>query len=277
MQIGLMCTVGPRRWVDFAVLAEGAGFESVWVPEHLVMPVAMSGKPNAPEDGEPPVLPTTPAFDPWVQLAVMGAVTSTLKLGTLVYNVGLRHPFITARAVTTLDNATSGRVVLGLGASWLRQEWDAVQLPFDGRGPRIDETIDVIRRLFTEDEVAHDGEFFQFPAVGFAPKPVQKPGPPMLIGGDSRAAMRRAAVRGDGWIPMEQTIESLPGNLATIATLRAEAGRSGPFEVALPAHVTSAQDVRRWQDAGATRLIVSLNLRDPDALDRFTQEVLARA
>lgn len=166
--------------------------------------------------------------------------------------------------------------MLGLGASWLRQEWDALELAFDGRGRRVDETIDVIQRLFTEDEIGHEGDFFRFPPVGFRPKPVQSPWPPMLIGGDSAAALRRAALRGDGWIPMEQTPATLPGNLEKIAALRAEAGRTGPFEVALPATVSSVDEVKRWEDAGATRLIASLDPRDPGALDRFAQDIFAQ-
>src|SRR3954469_17476895 len=108
---GTMVMSGPRRWADFARAAEDGGFESFWVPEHLIMPVAMSGKPNSPADGEPPISALTPAYDPWVQMATMAAVTETVKFGTNVYNIGLRHPIITARSLTTLDNMSSGRVI----------------------------------------------------------------------------------------------------------------------------------------------------------------------
>ena len=267
--------VGPRRWADLARDLEAAGFESVWVPEHLVMPVAMHGKPNSPDEGEPPIAATTPTYDPWVQMATMTAVTERLKVGTNVFNLGLRHPVITARSLTTLDNVSQGRVVFGIGASWLRTEWEVMDLDFDTRGRRVDETIDVIRRLLTEPEVAHDGEFFRFQAVGFEPKPVQQPTPPFLIGGDSKAAMRRAALRGDGWIPMEQTLESLSANLAMIQKLRAEAGRTGPFEVTMGARVTSVDDVRRYEDAGVTRLLAHVNRRDPDDLARWADLIAA--
>jgi len=269
ISFGATAMVGPRRWADFARDVEAAGFESVWVPEHLVMPVAMHGKPNSPDEGEPPISATTPTYDPWVQMATMTAVTERLKVGTNVYNVGLRHPVITARSLTTLDNVSQGRVVFGVGASWLRTEWDVMDLDFDSRGRRVDETIAVIRRLLTEPEVSHDGEFFRFRAVGFEPKPVQTPTPPILVGGDSRAAMRRAALLGDGWIPMEQTLDTLPGNLATIRKLRADAGRSGPFEVTMGGGVTSVDDVRRYEDAGVTRLLSFVNRRDPDDLKRW--------
>jgi probable F420-dependent oxidoreductase len=273
---GAMMMVGPRRWVSSAQAAEEAGFESVWVPEHLVMPVTMTGAPGTPHEGEPPISASTPAFDPWVQMATMAAVTQTVKFGVNVYNIGLRHPIITARSLTTLDNASNGRVVLGIGASWLRQEWDAMQLDFDSRGRRIDETLEVIQRLFTEDEIAHNGHFFTFSSVGFLPKSVQKPWPPLLIGGDSKPAMRRAARLGDGWIPMSQTPETLPANLQRLQEMRAAAGRNGPFEVTVQGAGGTLDSYKRWRDAGATRILVTVNARDPDAYRRFAEDVIAK-
>jgi probable F420-dependent oxidoreductase len=276
---GTTLMAGPRRWGELAVTAEGAGFESVWVPEHLIMPVTMTGAPNTPHAGEPPISASTPAYDPWVQIATMAAQTTNLRFGTNVYNIGLRHPFVTARSVTTLDAVSAGRIDFGIGASWLSQEWQAMQLPFDTRGRRVDETIRIIQQLFTEEVVEHDGEFFRFQPVGFLPKPVQKPWPPMHIGGDSHAAMRRAARLGDGWIPMQQSLESLPGDLDRIRQMREEAGRAGPFEVTLGARVTSVDDARRYEDAGATRLLVTpfTNPREAaDGFKRFGDEIIAR-
>jgi probable F420-dependent oxidoreductase len=276
---GTTMMAGPRRWVGNAQAAEEAGFESIWVPEHLVMPVTMTGEPNSPHEGEPPIAASTPAFDPWVQIGAMAAATSTLRFGTNVYNVGLRHPIITARALTTVDNVSGGRIEFGIGASWLRQEWDAMQLDFDSRGRRVDESIEIIKRLFTEDEIAHEGEFFTFQPVGFLPKPVQQPWPPMLIGGDSPAAMRRAAMLGDGWIPMQQTLETLPGNLERIQKMRADAGRDGPFQVTLGARVESVDDVKRYEDAGATRLLVFPYTNPREAAEgfrRFGDEIIAK-
>jgi probable F420-dependent oxidoreductase len=279
VMFGTMTMVGPRRWGDLARAAEEARFESVWVPEHLIMPVTMTGAPNTPHEGEPPISAATPAYDPWVQIAAMAAQTTTLRFGTNVYNIGLRHPFITARALTTVDAVSGGRLDFGIGASWLSQEWQAMELPFGTRGRRVDETIRIIQRLFSEEVVDHQGEFFSFQPVGFLPKPVQKPWPPMLIGGDSPAAMRRAALLGDGWIPMQQTLESLPANLARIQEMRADAGRSGDFDVTLGAGITSIDDVRRWADAGATRLLVTpySNPREAaDALNHFGDTIISK-
>ncbi|MGE0878186.1 MAG: LLM class F420-dependent oxidoreductase [Acidimicrobiia bacterium] len=277
--IGTMILTAPKRWGEMAKVAEEAGFESVWVPEHLIMPVKMSGKPNSPTDGEPPISAKTPAFDPWVQIAVMAAQTSTLRFGTNVYNIGLRHPFVTARAVATVDAASNGRLEFGIGASWLSEEWQATQLPFATRGRRVDETIEIVKRLFTEEVIEHEGEFFKFQPVGFLPKPVQSPWPPMHIGGDSKAAMRRAALLGDGWIPMEQTTETLPANLKLIEQMRSDAGRSGPFHVTMSARVSSVDDVKRYVDAGVTRLLVTPFTNPREAADgyrRFGDEVLSK-
>jgi probable F420-dependent oxidoreductase len=276
---GTTVMAGPKRWGDVARQAEGAGFESVWVPEHLIMPVTMTGEPNSPHEGEPPISASTPAFDPWVQIATMAAQTSTLRFGTNVYNIGLRHPFVTARAVTTVDNASMGRLEFGIGASWLSQEWQATQLDFPSRGRRVDETIRIVQRLFTEEVIEHEGEFFSFQPVGFLPKPVQQPWPPMLIGGDSPAAMRRAARLGDGWIPMQQTPESLPGNLKRIHEMRADAGRTGPFQVTMGARVQSVDDAKRYEEAGATRLLVTPFTNPREAAEgfaRFGDEIIAK-
>jgi len=253
--------------VDATDEAERLGYESVWLPEHLVLPVRMSRSPH-PGDEHPPVPPTTPVFDAFAYLGFLAGRTRQVRLGTHVYNLGLRHPFISARAVQTLDVLSGGRVEFGIGASWLEEEWRAVGLDFVSRGRRVDEAIEVCKRLWTESEVAHDGEFFRFDAVAFEPKPLQQPWPPILIGGESGAALRRAARAGDGWIGMGHTFESAAGRIARLRELRAEYGRDpAAFQTCLGGPVTSADDVRRWEELGVTRLVVSPWRRSPDAVD----------
>jgi probable F420-dependent oxidoreductase len=253
--------------VEVTEQAERLGFESVWLPEHLVLPVRMSRSPH-PGDEHPPVPPTTPVFDAFAYLGFLAGRTSHLRLGTHVYNLGLRHPFISARAVQTLDVLSGGRFEFGVGASWLEEEWRAVGLDFDTRGRRVDEAIDVCKRLWTEPEVAYDGEFFRFEPVVFEPKPVQQPWPPILIGGESGAALRRAARAGDGWIGMGHTFESAAEQIARLRQLRGEYDRDvASFEICLGGPVASADDVRRWEELGVTRLIVSPWRRSPEAID----------
>ena len=253
--------------VDATEQAERLGYESVWLPEHLVLPVRMSRSPH-PGDEHPPVPPTTPVFDAFAYLGFLAGRTRDVRLGTHVYNLGLRHPFISARAVQTLDVLSGGRVEFGIGASWLEEEWRAIGLDFASRGRRVDESIEVCKRLWTEPEVAHDGEFFRFDAVAFEPKPLQQPWPPILVGGESGAALRRAARAGDGWIGMGHTFESASGQIARLRELRGEYGRdTASFQICLGGPVSGAADVRRWEELGVTRLVVSPWRRSPDAVD----------
>ena len=253
--------------LDATEEAERLGYESVWLPEHLVLPVRMSRSPH-PGDEHPPVPPTTPVFDAFAYLGFLAGRTRQVRLGTHVYNLGLRHPFIAARAVQTLDVLSGGRVEFGIGASWLEEEWRAIGLDFASRGRRVDESIGVCKRLWTEPEVAHDGEFFGFDAVAFEPKPLQQPWPPILVGGESGAALRRAARVGDGWIGMSHTFESAAGQIARLRELRNEYGRdTTTFQICLGGPVTSAADVRRWEELDVTRLVVSPWRRSPDAVD----------
>lgn len=251
--------------------AEALGYESVWMPEHLVLPVHMSRSPRAGED-HPPVPPTVPVFDAFGYLSYLAGRCPTLRLGTHVYNLGLRHPFVAARAVQTLDVVSGGRAEFGIGASWLEEEWRAVGLDFATRGRRLDEALAVCKRLWTEPEVEHHGEFFDFPAVAFEPKPVQRPWPPILVGGESEAALRRAARAGDGWLGMGHTFESAAARIARLRALLAEQGRAGvPFEICIGGPIGTRDDLARWRDLGVTRMIVSPWRRSPEAVDGLTR------
>jgi probable F420-dependent oxidoreductase len=247
--------------------AERLGYESVWLPEHLVLPVRMTRSPH-PGEEHPPVPPNTPVFDAFAYLGFLAGRTRHLRLGTHVYNLGLRHPFISARAVQTLDVVSGGRVEFGVGASWLEEEWRAVSLDFRSRGRRVDEALEVCKRLWTEPEIAHDGEFFRFDAVAFEPKPVQQPWPPILIGGESQAALRRAARAGEGWIGMGHTFETATPQIERLHELRREYGRDdAAFQVCLGGAVEGIDDLKRWEQLGVTRLIVSPWRRSPEAIE----------
>ena len=248
--------LNPRVWVEVALEAERLGFESVWLPEHLVFPVDMAGSPFPGED-HPPVPPDLPVFEPFAYLSFLAGKTETIRLGTHVYNIGLRHPFVAARGIATLDVVSGGRAEIGVGASWLGNEWKAAGLDFASRGRRVDEALEVCIRLWTDDVVEHHGEFFDFDAVMFEPKPVQQPHPPIIVGGETAAALRRAA-RHDGWIGMEHTPESAALAVAGLQRLREEAGRGDArFEVTVGGQVQSAGDVETYERAGVDRLIVA--------------------
>jgi len=268
--------LNPSGWVAVTEEADRLGFDSVWIPEHLVLPVDMGGSPHDGQD-HPPIPSNIPVFDPLVYLAFLAARTERIRFGTQVYNIGLRHPFSTARAAATLDVVSGGRLDFGIGASWLRAEWDAVGLDFDSRGARVDESIDVCRRLWSEETIEHHGRFFDFDPVMFEPKPIQRPGPPLHIGGDGPAALRRAATVGDGWIPMNHSVEEIPEKVALLAELRQRAGRPGRTEVTLGAQVNGPADVERYAEAGIDRVFVKPWRKTSDALEsigRFAEEFL---
>ena len=259
--------LNPHFHLDAALAAERLGYESVWLPEHLVFTRAMSSSPYPGED-HPPVPPDTPVYDAFAYLAFLAAKTERVRLGTHVFNIGLRHPFTTARGVQTVDILSGGRFEFGLGASWLHQEWDAAGLDFATRGRRVDEAIEVCRRLWSEETVTHHGEFFTFDEVAFEPKPQQRPWPPILVGGESRAALRRAARLGDGWLGMGHTFETAAPQIDTLRALLAEHGRDpNRFQIVFGGPVGSRADVQRWEDLGVTRLLVSPWRRSKEALD----------
>src|SRR5437870_1395457 len=192
--------ISPRHYAEAARVAEENGFESVWIPEHLVFPADMPSTYPYAESGLPAVNPATALYDPWVVLGYLAHATQSIRLGTEVFILPLRHPIATARSVVTVDRLSGGRVTVGVGVGWLEPEFEVVGQSFSDRGRRTDEIVPLLRRLWTEDTVAHEGEHFGFGPVKFEPKPVQKPCPPIEIGGTSPPALRRAGRLGDGWI-----------------------------------------------------------------------------
>ena len=259
--------LNPAFFIEATLEAERLGFESVWLPEHLMFTTKMSRSPH-PGETHPPVPPDTPIFDAFAYLAFLAGKTDRLRLGTHVYNLGLRHPFIAARAVQTLDIVSGGRFEFGIGASWLEEEWIAAELDFATRGRRVDEALEVCKRLWTDDDVSHHGEFFSFDGAVFVPKCVQRPWPPILVGGESAAALRRAARAGDGWIGMSHDFESGAAQIQRLRELLDAAGRDAvAFQYCLGGPVDSVDDVERWAALGVTRLIISPWRRSKEAID----------
>ncbi len=244
----------PAAFEPVAIEADRLGFESLWLPEHLIFPLDMAGSPYPGAD-HPPISPETPLFDPFGMLSYLAAKTTSIRLGTNVYLLGLRHPFVAARAIQTLDWVSGGRAEVGVGAGWLRSEWTAAGLDPRTRGRRLDEAIEICKRLFREETIEHHGEFYDFEPVRFEPKPVQRPHPPIHVGGESDAALRRAARVGDGWLGLYHSLETVVEPIARLARFRAEIGEEDrPFEIIVGADISSRDDIKRWEDAGVTRL-----------------------
>jgi probable F420-dependent oxidoreductase len=269
-----------EQLVPVARRAEELGFESVWVAEHLVFPTSFASRYPYTADGVPPINPATPLLDPLLVLAQIAAVTSRIRLGTNIYLLPLRHPLVTARLGVTLDVLSNGRFSFGVGAGWLEEEFVAAGVDFARRGARMRECVRALRALWTEDEPEFHGRTFAFGPVKFEPKPVQKPHPPILVGGESDAALKRAAEVGDGWYGVRHTPETAARQVAKLSELRAAAGRSAAsFEITVsPAASSLDRDVlARFAEAGVER-VVSLpwtRAREAmDALERFAARLL---
>lgn len=266
MKFGIhLGSINMRFWADIAEEADRLGFDSLWVPEHVVVPLDATGSPHHGSD-HPPIPSNIPIVDALAMLANLAARTERISLGTNVYNIGLRHPFLTARAATTVDFLSGGRMQLGIGASWLQSEWDAMGLDFKTRGRRVDEAIEVCQRLWTEEIVEHHGEFFDFGPTAFMPKPVQSP-LPIHIGGDGPAALRRAATIGQGWMPMNHSLAELPAATAKLSQLAEEAGRPEAVQVTVNGAVATPEDVERYAAAGVHQLIVRPWVSSREAID----------
>ncbi|MCH1881404.1 LLM class F420-dependent oxidoreductase [Agrococcus sp. ARC_14] len=184
--------------IDLAQAAEESGFDSVWVADHIVLPVESnsdypyrgSGTPFAPEDG---------FLEGLTMLAAVAGATTKVGLGTSVLVLPMRHPLEVAKIASTIDLLSDGRLQLAVGAGWMREEFDALDQRFDARGRRMDEQIEIMRLAWTKGIFAYSGEFYDFPELACLPLPVQPSGPPLLIGGLGPTAFRRIKRHGDGW------------------------------------------------------------------------------
>ena len=265
MRFGIMLAkVHPSLWRDAAVLGDELGYESVWMGDHLVLPHRIAGE-LVPGEEHPPIDLRTPLFDVAAYLSYLAGCTERIRLGVCVYLLGMRHPFVAARAFATLDIVSKGRAELGVGAGWLESEWTAAGLDPRTRGRRLDECLDVCRRLWSEEVVEHHGEFFDFEPVAFEPKPIQSP-LPIAVGGESAAAMRRAALV-DGWMSLAHTTESAAPVVAKYRALESSvrAGHRGTVSVA--GDCRDEAELERWHQAGVDRLIVAPWDRSRNALE----------
>ncbi|WP_413758501.1 LLM class F420-dependent oxidoreductase [Streptomyces sp. MMBL 11-3] len=210
---------GPDDLVEIARAADTAGFAYLASCDHVGVPRRL-----APAMG-------TVWYDPVATLAFLVPVTRRVRLLSHVAVVGLRHPLVTAKQYATLDHLSGGRLILGVGAGHVREEFEALGVDFGRRGAVLDECVDALRAALGPDEFpSHHGKLYDFEGLGQRPRPAQER-VPVWVGGSSPAAVRRAAVRGDGWLPQGDPRERLPEQIARIGRLREEAGATGPFTV----------------------------------------------
>lgn len=276
----------PEQLLGIARAAEEAGFHGVMLSDHLFFPGRLTSRYPYSEDGRPGFDGTTPFPEPWTTIAAMAAVTERLRFGTMVYILPLRHPLEVAKAVGTAAFLSGGRVRLGVGAGWIREEFDALGVAFETRGRRMDEMIDALRDLWSGEMVTHRGPCFDFGPLQMSPAPPAPP--PVDVGGISDRALRRAATKGDGWIGTGQTPEQAQELLAKLRSFREEAGRArDPFEaivpLAAPPDPTLLRDLEAQGMTATTVWPFSYTIgptssleQKRDAMRRFADEVIAK-
>lgn len=248
----------PSAYGPIVERADALGFHTVWIAEHLISPVEFDSSYPYREDGRAPYPIETPMSDVWALLANLAARTSRIRLGTGVYILPLRDPVVTARAVATVHDLANGRLAVGIGAGWLRAEFEAIGASFDDRGERLEEAVKAMRALWGEQPSQFRGRHFKIDPVYFAPRPQSHV--PLLVGGNSPAARRRAAEFGDGWYGPACDLGDTIAACDDIERRRRRAGRSNlPFEyvVRLDAEPTPAV-LRRYEDAGFNHVVAGL-------------------
>jgi probable F420-dependent oxidoreductase len=258
----------PEVMVEVATRAEALGYGSLWCGEHVILP-----DPRVPPS---PLAPDAPILDPLIALAHLAAVTTGVGLGTGIVILPQRNPVVLAKELASLDVVSAGRLVLGIGVGYLEPEFAAIGVPFADRGARSDEYLDAMRSLWQDEHPRFQGRFVAFDGVDAHPRPVRRP-LPVLVGGHSPAALRRAVARGNGWYGFGLTPKAVADCLAGLARAADQVERPeglgrleitvtpplhhagpGPYRelgvdrlVLVPSHRLSATELGQWLDANA--------------------------
>ena len=273
----------PQAAAAFARGAEEVGFESLWTVEHVVVPSGYESTYPYDPSGKMPGNDDAPIPDPLIWLSYLAGVTSTINLATGILIVPQRNPVILAKELASLDALSGGRVRLGIGVGWLEEEFDAIGVSFADRGRRTDDSIGAMRALWGEDEASYEGEFTSFSNCVMSPRPAAG-AIPVIVGGHTEAAARRAGRLGDGFFPGKGSHARLRELYELAQRTAVECGRdpdaleftSGGYGVFGD---SALDEVKALADIGVTRVVVPSFLfwNDPaDSLARFADEVLTR-
>ena len=255
--------------------AEAAGFESLWGGEHVVLPDAIASKYPYTEDGKIPAEPDTPIPDPLIWLAFAAAAAPTMRLGTCILIVPQRNPLVLAKELATLDQLSGGRVELGLGVGWLQEEFDALGIPWERRGARNDEYIAAMRALWAGPHAEYHGKFVDFEPATCSPRPVNG-SIPIIVGGDSEAAINRAVRIADGYFPGEGDSAALGALLGRLRQAAEKADRD-PASIEINAifgaqMANPAAGIEEMAALGIDRIMVpAFFFAGPGGLDRLSQ------
>jgi probable F420-dependent oxidoreductase len=279
--IGPCADPGPA--VDFARAAEAAGFESLFTVEHVVVPAGYASTYPYDKSGRMPGPEDSPMPDPLIWLSFLASATTTIRLGTGVLILPERNPVVLAKELATLDHLSGGRALLGIGVGWLEEEFAAIGVPFAERGRRTDEAVAALRALWSEPQASYDGEFFSFRDCILRPQPVGGT-IPVLVGGHTEVAARRAGRLGDGFFPASGTHQQLR-DLFDLVRRTAEGAGRDPAAIELTAGGNGAfgpgalDEVGALAALGVERVVLPSFLfwhNPAEALAQYGEEVIAR-
>ena len=272
MKIGVFATFmsptsTPEMIQDFGRRAEGAGLDSIWMGEHVVLFDEMEFPYPGARDGRIPTPAGGGLLDTVATFAFLAGATSTLRFGTGITLVPQRNPIYTAKEFTTLDWLSGGRVDFGIGVGWCKEEVLACGYSWEDRGERCDEFLTLMKKLWTEPVVTYQGKHIQVNGARMDPKPIQKPHIPIIVGGHSKRALRRAAELGNGWYGFGVNPEQTAAVLDDVDAALRSAGRTRDgFEVVITPNDADADTIRAFTDLGVDRLVLHLGSQRPDKI-----------
>ena len=267
----------PPSFVEEAgALLEEIGFDALWVPEHVLF--FPDYDPQYPYSGDGRLRGNPKGvMDPFAVLTFLAATTSRIRLGTGICIVPQRHPAYPAKHVADLDRLSGGRFDFGVGVGWQREEYEALGIPFEERGRRMDEALEAMEALWTEDVATYRGEFVNLECVWSHPKPVQRPHPPIILGSATGTGRQRVVRYCDGWMPINVLLDDMPAAIADLHRRAEEAGRDpASIELSIFAQVDVNEDLlKRYRDLGIARSVIGVPTSAPDrvegVLDRYAK------
>jgi probable F420-dependent oxidoreductase len=269
MAAGRFRAIPPSQYLDVARAGEAAGFDHISVPDNVIYPESISAPYPYSEDGRRIWDADTPSMDPWVVIPAMAAVTSRIRFFTNVLKLAIREPILVAKTLSSAACLSGGRVGLGVGLSWMPEEFRYLHQDMQSRGARVDEAIEVIRALLAGGMVEYHGRYYDFDRLQISPTPPAQV--PIYVGGTTPAALRRAARLGDGWLSMIHEPDELRELIGQLFAERETAGRPrAGFEVKVlwPGPLDLDQ-VRELEDLGATDVLVTPWLAEGETGDAF--------
>lgn len=286
MKIGLIpCNVGVPSVdmiVHMAKTAEEIGLESLWTFEHAIVPVDYQSAYPYSADGKMGATPETNFVDPLIALATVAAHTTTLRLGTGVNILPQANPLMLAKQAASLDFVSNGRLMLGIGIGWLKEEFEALGVPFARRGARFADYVEAMRKVWSGETVEHESEFLHWTNFKSHPVPVQDP-LPLVIGGSKKNALRRVARYGQGWYAPAMSVDMIAGLLPALDEACAAEGRDrSEIEIStmyVPAMEPAGEAIPKYRDLGVSRLIIPLQAlgeKPLEGLARLGDDVLAQ-